>query len=105
MADGDRQNKKLYDDLSSPIASTSSVFSMLSVSAYKRRYAAVLDVGGAFLNADTTTGVNVFMRLNKTMTDVLSSLDKSYRSHADSKGRVVVLLKKALSRCVESAAL
>ena len=93
VAVGDQQNKNLYDNLSSPTVSTSSVFSMLSVSAYERRYAAVLDAGGASLNADMTIGVNVYMRLNKTMTDILSSLDKSYRSHTDSRGRVVVLLK------------
>ena len=105
VAGGDQQNKNLYDDLSSPTVSTSSVFTMSAVTAHENRHAAVVDIGGAFLNADMTTGVNVYMRLDKTMSDILSSLDRTYGSYADSKGRVVVLLKKALYGCVESAAL
>ena len=92
---GDQQDKNLYDDLSSPTVSTSSVFTILSISAYENRHTAVVDIGGAFLNANMTTGVNVYMHLDKTMTDILSTLDKTYRSYADSKDRVVMLLKKA----------
>ena len=44
VAGGDQQDKELYDDLSSPTVATSSVFTMLSVSAYERRHSAV--VGG-----------------------------------------------------------
>ena len=105
VAGGDQQNKNFYDDLSSPTVSTSSVFTMSAVTAHENRHAAVVDIGEAFLNADMTTGVNVYMRLDKTMSDILSSLDRTYGSYADSKGRVVVLLKKALYGCVESAAL
>ena len=35
VACGDQQDKNLYDDLSSPTVSTSSVFTMLSISAYE----------------------------------------------------------------------
>ena len=98
FAGRDQQDKNLYDDLSSPTVSTSSVFTMLSITAYENRHTAVVDIAGAFLNAK-------YMRLDKTMTDIISTLDKTYRSYADSKGRVVVLLKKALYGCVESAAL
>ena len=50
---------------------------MLAVTAHENRHAAAVDIGGAFLNADMTTGVNVYMRLDKTMSDILSSLDRT----------------------------
>ena len=64
VACGDQQDKNLYDDLSSPTVSTSSVFTMLSISAYENRHTAVVDIAGAFLNAK-------YMRLDKTMTDLI----------------------------------
>ena len=45
------------------------------------------------------------MRLDRTMSDFLITLDKRYDKYADPNGRVIVLLKKALYGCVESAAL
>jgi hypothetical protein len=105
VAGGDQQNKNLYDDLSSPTVSTSAVFTIAAICAHERRHAAVVDIGGAFLNASMTTGVPVHMRLDKTMSDFLIALNSGYGRFADDKGRVVVLLKKALYGCVESAAL
>jgi hypothetical protein len=61
----DERNKNLYDDLSEPIVSTSAVFTILSIAAHKGRHAAVVDIGGAFLNADVKTGVDVYRRLNR----------------------------------------
>lgn len=45
------------------------------------------------------------MRLDKTISDFLIALDRAYAKYADDKGRVVVLLRKALYGCIESAAL
>jgi Reverse transcriptase (RNA-dependent DNA polymerase) len=100
VAGGDQQDKKLYDDLSSPTVSTSAVFTMIAVSAFESRHTAVVDISGAYLNADMPVGVPVHMRL-----DSLITLDKRYEKYADPNGRVIVLLRKALYGCVESAAL
>ena len=105
VAGGDQQDKSLYDDLSSPTVSTCAVFTMLAVSAHEKRHIAVVDIRGAFLNANMTAGVPVHMRLDKTMSDIISQLDIRYKSYADSMGCTTVLLKKALYGCVESAAL
>ena len=56
VAGGDQQDKNLYDDLSAPTVSTSAVFTVLSIAAHEGRRAAVVDIGGAFLNAQMKTG-------------------------------------------------
>ena len=105
VAGGHRQEKTLYDDLSSPTVFTSGVFTVISIAAHERRHAAVVDIGGAFLHADMTTGVPVHMRLDKTMSDFLVALDIRYKGYQNDKGTITVHLKKALYGCVESAAL
>ena len=67
--------------------------------------ASVVDIGGAFLNADMTTGVPEHMRLDQTISRILIKLSPAYGSYTDQKGRIVVTLDKALYGCVESAAL
>ena len=96
VAGGDQQDKNLYDDLSSPTVSTSAVFTMLAVSAQEHRSCAVVDIGGAYLNAHMDIGVKVYMRLDRTITDFMLQLDPAYGRYTDDKGRVVVLLKKAV---------
>jgi hypothetical protein len=51
VAGGDMQDKKLYEDLSSPTVSTSSVFTVAAIAAHEKRHVAVVDIGSAFLNA------------------------------------------------------
>ena len=62
---------------------------------------------GAFLNSDMPLDGDhaVLMRLNKYLTNILVSIDKSYQNYVNEKGTVVVKLKKALYGCVESAKL
>jgi Reverse transcriptase (RNA-dependent DNA polymerase) len=65
----------------------------------------VVDIGGAFLNADMKTRVPVHMRLDPTMSQLVIRLEPSYKKYQDSKGCITVLLDRALYGCVESAAL
>ena len=81
------------------------MFTVIAIAAHERRHSAVVDIGGAFLHADMSTGLKVHMRLDRTMSDFLVELDPKYGTYRDVKGRVTVLLKKALYGCVESAAL
>ena len=105
MAGGDQQDKSLYDDLSAPTVGTSSVFTVLSIAAHEGRKCTVIDISGAFLNADMDTGLAVHMRLDANMTRMMIKLAPQYARYADHKGCVVVQLDKALYGCVESAAL
>ena len=105
VAGGDQQDKNLYDDLSSPTVSTSAVFTLLAVAAHEHRHVAVVDISGAYLNAYMTKGVSVHMRLDRTMTGFITNIDARYKKHVDAGGGIIVLLKKALYGCVESAGL
>ena len=105
VAGGDQQDKSLYEDLSAPTVGTSSVFVLLSIAAHEGRAITVIDISGAFLNADMNTGLTVHMRLDKNMTKMMIKLAPEYSGYVDDKGCVVVRLNKALYGCVESAAL
>ena len=103
VAGGDQQDRDLYDDLSAPTVATSSVFTLLSIAAHEG--IAVIDISGAFLNADVTTGLSVHMRLDRNMSGIMVRLSPPYAQFVDHKGCIVVRLDKALYGCVESAAL
>ena len=105
VAGGNQQDKDLYDDLSSPTVSTSVVMTVFAIAAYEKRNVSVVDITGAYLNADMNTGVTVYMRLDKTMSSMLCKIDTMYDDYTDDKGCIVVRLDKALYGCVESAAL
>ena len=106
VAGGDMQDKTLYNNLSSPTASTTSVLTVAAIAAAEGRHAITIDIGGAFLNVDLEpTGITVHMRLDKVMTALLVQLDPSFQSFVEDSGTAVVQLDKALYGCVEAAAL
>ena len=107
VAGGHLQDRDIYDNGSSPTVSTTSVFIIASIAAKENRSLATIDFPGAFLNSDMPLegSHTVFMRLNKYLTDVLISIDKSYMKYVNDKGTCIVKLKKALYGCVESAKL
>ena len=104
VAGGNQQDKSLYDNLSSPTAALTSVFTTASVAAHEGRQRVVIDIGGAFLNADMApTGIDVHMRLNKVMTQMLVEIDESNQEFVDRDGTMIVRLDKALYGCVEAS--
>lgn len=105
VAAGDQQDKSLYEDLSSPTVSTSAVFTLLSIAAHEERRVAVVDISGAYLNADMVRETPVHMRLDRTMTDLIIDIDPTYSKYTDARGGVTVHLKKTSYGCVESSGL
>jgi len=67
VANGKQQDRDLYPDASSPTAALQSLMMVLAVAANKGQKAAVVDIGGAYLNADMT-GEEVFMDLDPALT-------------------------------------
>ena len=65
----------------------------------------MIDISRTFLNAEMNTGLAVHMRLDPTMTRMMTKIAPEYSNFTDNKGCVVVQLDKALYGCVESAAL
>ena len=85
--------------------STSAVFTLLAIAAHEKRAVAVVDISGAYLNADMALGTPVHMRLDRTMSDLIIGIDPTYSKYTDARGGVTVHLKKALYGCVESSGL
>jgi Reverse transcriptase (RNA-dependent DNA polymerase) len=86
-----------------PTVSTSAVFILAAVAAHERRHVTALDIGGAFLDADMGKDAQVYMRLDKTMSESLVTLDPSFSTFVDDRGGVTVKFQKALYECVESS--
>jgi hypothetical protein len=81
------------------------VFTLASIAAYEKRSVAVVDIAGAFLNASMEESITVHMRLDRTMSDSLITLDPTYQTFQDERGGLTGRLQKALYGCVESSSL
>ena len=101
VAGGDMQDKSIYDDISSSTASSQTVFVTAGIAAHEGRVVKVGDVPGAYLNSPMK--MRVLMLIDKVNVDILVKIDPKYDSFRRTDGCIVVLLKKALYGCVESA--
>ena len=105
VAGRDQQDKTLYEDLSSPTVSSSVVMTLLSVAAHEKMSVTVVDITGAYLNAEMGREVTVHMRLDRVISELITRLQPEYAEYLDHRGSIVVRLQRALYGCVESAAL
>jgi hypothetical protein len=105
VAGGGQQDKTLYSNLSAATAATNSVFIFAALAAKEKRIVCAVDITGACLNANMSNEVSVYMRLDKTMTDMLISMNNDYADYTIPNGGCIVRLDKALYGRVESAAL
>ena len=80
------------------------MFTLLSIAAHENRTITVIDISGAFLNADMDTGPAVHMRLDRNMSNIMIKLAPHYARYTDYNGCIVMKLDKQLYGCVESAA-
>ena len=104
VAGGDQQDRALYDDVSSPTASTTALFTVLTIAAYQRRHVATMDIAGAYLNASMSSVV-VHMYLDPVLASMLCELVPEYKKNLLKDDRLLVKLDKALYGCIESAKL
>jgi len=72
--------------------------------AKEQRNIITADIGGVYLNAEMKSSI-VHMRLDATLSGMLVQIDSCYSDYLMSDGTLIVRLKKALYRCVESAKL
>ena len=105
VAGGDQQDMNLYEDLSSPTVSTSAVLTVLAIAAHERRAVSVVDITGAYLNAEIGREVTVHMRQDRVISSLITGICPKYSAYLDHRGSIVVRLQRALYGCVESAAL
>ena len=107
VAGGHLQDRNIYNNGSSPTASTSSIFMIAALAAREGRAVATIDFPGAFLNSDMPSEGDheVLMRLNRYLSGILIGIDPSYKKYLNSNNTIIVRLKKALYGCVESSKL
>jgi hypothetical protein len=106
VAGGDRQDKSLYTNLSSPTATPASVLFVCGDAALKGKSVASMDIGAAYLNASMEgTGVQVNMVIEARCAKILAELDPKYNQYLRPDGTVCVRLLKALYGTVEAARL
>jgi hypothetical protein len=88
-AGGDVQDKSLYDNISSPTVQTNSVFIELSLAGWRNAIIVVVDITGAYLNADMIE--DVFMSIDRILSEILIDIDPSYREYLNSNGKPMVI--------------
>ena len=76
----------------------------LAVAAAERRKKATIDVTGAYLNAEMT-GEMVVMELDAVVSRIVMKVAPDSKQYMDERGRMLVVLDKALYGCVQSAKL
>jgi hypothetical protein len=103
VAGGDKQDKSIYDDLSSSTVSVDNLFSVCTISAFEKRRIVTLDIEGAYLNCDMKE--LVYMELDPFVSELLLILYPNFYSDCidPDTGKIYVILKKALYGLVESA--
>jgi len=105
IAGGNIQDRLLYEDISLPTVSTTSVFLIAVIAAKEERSLITLDIGGVYHNARMIADSNVLMRLDPLITRLLVQLKPGYGRYVSDNWSVVVRLEKALYGCVKSAKL
>ena len=93
-AGGRLQDKSIYSssEISSPTVSISSVFSIISTGVSEGRKFLKLDISTAYLNAKMPDNDEVYMTLDKQMSDMLIKCDESgrFRDTVDERGQCTV---------------
>ena len=107
-ADGRPQRAYIpQEDARAPTVSTEAVFMTAVIDAMENRTVAIMDIPGAFMQADMDPGV--YMRIDGAMADMLMEVDQDmYQPHmVTEKGKPVIYVEllKALYRTLRAARL
>jgi hypothetical protein len=107
IARGDLQKKADYAELSSQTVNTESVVILLAGAAAENRALAVIDVKGAYLNADMVTpgGRQTIVKIERDMANMFVKMKPELAEFVDDTGRLYMRVDKALYGCVQASAL
>jgi hypothetical protein len=103
VAGGHQEIRTVFTDSSSPTAHISTVFTLATIAARQHRVVRTCDIKGAYLHAKMKK--DVFMRLGKRLSSMLSDNHPTFRQYQDPSGNITVKLDRALYGCVESGKL
>jgi hypothetical protein len=102
---GDKQDRSLYPDTSSPTVSIESLFILCCIAAKEGRKTKTADIPSAFLNTPQPETSEVLVRLDKRASEAFSRLYPRYRPYIGMDGTAIVKLLKAVYGTVEASKL
>jgi len=107
VANGAQQDRDLFDNISSPTVSLSSLLIMLTIAAREGRIATTFDIGNAYLNApmDDVNNEEVIMVIDSFLANILATLAPDVQPYLAPTGELTVRLNRALYGCLQSARL
>jgi len=105
VANGKQQDATLFPDKSSPTAKLDHIMVCLSLAAKFGMFCSVIDITGAYLEADWTNPVKQLVWLEKPVVDILVAKHPEYAKFVEPDGRMLTQAMKALYGCLESSRL
>jgi len=90
------------DEIESPTSSLSGLYMVCAIAAKKRLTLKTMDIEGAFLHADVPIGKTTFMRINKSIAEILVKAKPEYEPLLWEDGSMVVQLDKMIYGLKES---
>jgi hypothetical protein len=105
VADGRTQDRTIYNNNASPTVSLKSVFSCLKIAAIEDRKMMKVDISGAFLTADIDETQEVWMLLDKEMTELVVSWNAEFKQYVRENGTMICKVLKAMYGLVQAALL
>ena len=103
VANGAQQDRKLYEDVSSPTVKLESVMILLVIAAREKMVVTAVDIGGAYLNAVMRD--DILMDMDPLLTQLLCKVAPEVKPFVSEKGKLLMKLDKALYGCIQSAKL
>lgn len=105
VAGGHRQDRTGYtdDQTSSPTAASPTLFIVAGIAARERRKVRCCDIGTAYLKAIMI--ILIHMLIDPTLSALLCVMRPEWTKWLDDKGRLTVVLHRALYGCIESGKL
>ena len=108
--DGRAQAREDYarEEIESPTANVSSIFTIAQIAAAENRFVIVGDVGTAYLNARMPMDIPdkiLHMFIEGNVAAAIIQQDPTFAQYRRSNGGILVRLEKALYGCIESAKL
>jgi len=103
---GGRQYPTMYEAMSSPTASTQSLFTVATIGAHEGKRMASYDFPRAYLNASRIgRAPELFLKLNKFQTEVMTRVDPTWREYTLNDGTSRAEVTGALYGTIEPGAL
>jgi histone deacetylase 1/2 len=105
VAGGHLQDKTIYDDISSPTASCTSLYMIAAIAARYDMHVSTGDITGAYLKAFMPDDTYIYMYLDPIVSAITITVDPSYANYLREDGKILVKLIRALYGCVQSGKL